>query len=243
MRTTTSLLAAAAVLAVSAAGSGTAGGAPAARRPGPPPLPPAGQFVRIIDNPWFPLEPGTVFAYRGEDEGTPARDVLRVTDRTKRIQGIRATVIDDRVFEHGRLVERTHDYYAQDRAGNVWYLGEDTATLKPDGRVESREGSFRAGRDGARGGVFMPAHPAPGDHGWQEYYVGHAQDHYTVLDRHTRVRTPAASSRRAMLIRETTPLEPGVVDHKVYVRGVGTVRERTVKGGDERFELVSVCHR
>jgi hypothetical protein len=45
-----------------------------------------------------------------------------------------------------------------------------------------------------------------------------------------------------MLIRETTPLEPGVVDHKVYVRGIGTVREETVKGGRERFELVSIRH-
>ena len=206
----------------------------------PPPLPPARDFVRTIDNPWFPLKPGTVLTYKGEDEGTPARDVLRVTHRTKRIQGIRATVIDDRVYEKGRLVERTHDYYAQDGSGNVWYLGEDTATLKPNGQVESREGSFRAGRDGAQAGIFMPADPTAGESGWQEYYVGHAQDRYTILGLHIKVRTPAVRSRRAMLVRETTPLEPDVVDHKVYVRGIGTVRERTVKGGNERYELVSV---
>jgi hypothetical protein len=85
-----------------------------ARLPPPPLLPPASHFVRMIDNPWFPLEPGTVLTYKGEDEGIRARDVLRVTHRTKRIQGIRATVILDRVFEKGRVVERTHDYYAQD---------------------------------------------------------------------------------------------------------------------------------
>jgi hypothetical protein len=209
----------------------------------PPKLPPASDFVRMIDNPWFPLKPGTVLTYKGEDEGTPASDVLRVTHRTKRIAGIRATVIDDRVYENGRLTERTHDWYAQDKAGNVWYLGEDTATLKRNGRVESTEGTWRAGRHGARAGIFMPAHPRAGDGGWQEYYKGHAQDRYRVLNLRTRVHTSAASSRHAMLIRETTPLEPGVVDHKVYVRGIGTVVEQTVTGGDERYRLVSVRRR
>jgi hypothetical protein len=213
-----------------------------AGQPAPPPLPPARDFVRTIDNAWFPLAPGTVLTYKGEDGGTPARDVLRVTHRIKRIQGIRATVVDDRVYENGHLAERTRDYYAQDRDGDVWYLGEDTATLKPNGKVESREGSFRAGRDGAQAGIFMPRHPSPGAGGWQEYYIGHAQDRYKVLNLHTRVRTPAVSSRHAMLVQETTPVEPGVVDHKVYVRGIGTVRERTVKGGNERFELVSARH-
>jgi hypothetical protein len=214
----------------------------ARRLPPPPPPPPASHFVRTIDNPWFPLKAGTVLTYKGEDEGTRARDVLRVTHRTKRIQGIRTTVILDRVLEKGRVVERTHDYYAQDRNGNVWYLGEDTATVRPNGKIESREGSFRAGRDGALGGIFMPAHPERGDRGWQEYLVGHAQDRFRILNRRTRVRTPAISSRHAMLVRETTPLEPGVVDHKIYVRGIGTVSERTVRGGNERYELVAVRH-
>jgi hypothetical protein len=229
--------------ALALAGCGTSTAEPTAggsKAQPPPPPPPGSAFVRTIDNPWFPLKPGTVYTSKGEDEGTPATDVFRVTHQTKTILGIRATVVDDRVIEKGRVVERTHDYYAQDRAGNVWYLGEDTATYKPDARVESREGTFRAGRDGARGGIFMPAHPRVGSGGWQEYYKGHAQDRFKVLGFDTRVSTPAASSSHAMLIRETTPLEPGVIDHKIYVRGIGTVREETVKGGNERYELVSV---
>ncbi|WP_156028217.1 hypothetical protein [Candidatus Solirubrobacter pratensis] len=242
-----SLLATAVLAALLAGGCGTA----AARhdtisastrgaRSGPPPLPPARDFVRIIDNPWFPLKPGTVLISEGEGEGIPARDVLRVTHRTKHIQGIRATVIDDRVYTRGHLAEHTHDYYAQDRHGNVWYLGEDTATLNPNGQVDSREGTWLTGRHGAKAGIFMPAHPKPGDAGWQEYYPGHAQDRYRILNQHTEVHTPAASSRQAMLIREITPLEPGVVDHKIYMRGIGTVREETVKGGNERYQLVSI---
>jgi hypothetical protein len=205
---------------------------------GPPALPSGSHFVRRVDNPWFPLIPGTVLTYKGEDEGVPARDVLRVTNRVEVIHGVRATVIDDRVYKNGRLAERTHDYYAQDRAGNVWYLGEDTATIN-QGRVTSREGTFRAGRNGARAGIFMPAHPRRGSSGWQEYYVGHAQDRFRVLDVHNRV-TVNGRTREGMLVQETTPIEPGVIDHKVYARGIGTVREETVKGGNERFVLASI---
>jgi hypothetical protein len=227
---------------LTAATLAAAAGCSSATADAPPTLPPGSQFVRTIDNPWFPLKPGTTMVYRGSDEGTPAKDVFRVTHRTKRILGITATVIDDRVYEHGRVSERTTDWYAQDRDGNVWYLGENTATLKPNGQIESREGTWRAGVDGAHAGIFMPADPRAGYRGQQEYYKGHAEDRFRILNLSTAVKTPAASSRRGMLIRETTPLEPGVVDHKVYVRGVGSVQEKTVKGGSEAYRLVSVRH-
>jgi hypothetical protein len=235
MRTTFTRLALAGLAACSASP------APAgATSPGPDPS----RFTHPVQNPWFPLRPGTVYTYRGEDEGTPARDVLRVTHATKTILGVRCTVVDDRVYKNGGLAERTTDWYAMDRDGTVWYFGERTATLDPrTGRVKSTDGSFQAGVDGARAGIYMPGHPRVGQTGTQEYYKGHAEDHFTIASFSTHVSTPAASSRHALLTREFTPLEPGVLDHKIYVRGVGTVREVTVKGGDERYELVSVRHR
>jgi hypothetical protein len=156
------------------------------------------------------------------------------------IQGIRATVIDDRVYLRGRLAERTKDWYAQDKTGNVWYLGEDTATLDARGNVKSTEGTWQAGVDGARAGIFMPAHPRVGQAGLQEYYKGHAEDQFKILSLTAHVRTPAASSRHALLTQETTRIEPGVIDHKTYVRGIGTVTEKTIKGGNEQLELVSI---
>jgi hypothetical protein len=57
---------------------------------------------------------------------------------------------------------------------------------------------------------------------------------------HARVSTPKLTSAAALLTEEWTPLEPGVLDHKFYVRGVGTVLEQTVRGGDERNALVSL---
>jgi hypothetical protein len=234
MRTTLSMLVAAGLLAGAASHVSTAA-PPQVKLPGP------GSFVSQIDNPWYPLRPGTVYVYRGADNREPSRDVLTVTHATKVIQGIRATVIDDRVYLRGRLAERTKDWYAQDKTGNVWYLGEDTATLDASGKVKSTEGTWQAGVHGARAGIFMPAHPRVGQTGLQEYYKGHAEDQFRILSLSAHVRTPAASSRQALLAQETTRIEPGVLDHKVYVRGIGTVTEKTVKGGNERLVLESIA--
>jgi hypothetical protein len=193
-----------------------------------------------IDNPWFPLSPGTTYIFNGFKDGQRGRDELTVTHRAQMIDGVRCAVIVDRLYLAGRLAERTTDWYAQDRAGNVWYLGEATAQLDGTGRVKTTDGSFQAGRDGARRGIFMPAHPRVGQSFAQESYPAHAEDHVTITDLNGHVKTPAISSRHAMVTTETTPLEPGTVDRKIYVRGVGTVREETIKGGSERLVLVAI---
>ena len=139
---------------------------------------------------------------------------------------------------NGHLEERTTDWYSQDAHGNVWYYGEQTAELDAHGKVTSTEGTWQAGVDGAKPGIFMPAHPRVGQSGRQEYYKGHAEDHFKVIGLFNTVspRGPA----NTVLIEETTPLEPGTVDHKLYVRGIGNVLEQTERGANERNELVSV---
>jgi hypothetical protein len=188
------------------------------------------RFVSRVDNPWYPLAPGTTLHYRGVKDGGPMTDVVTVTDATKRIVGARATVVRDRVYVHGRLSEDTLDWFAQDHKGNVWYLGEDTKELDARGRIKSREGSWQAGVNGARPGIIMPAHPRVGQTFRMEFESGHAEDWERIAD---------VSSRR-LRTEEWTPLEPGVLDNKYYVRGVGSVREVTVRGGHETLELVSV---
>jgi hypothetical protein len=200
----------------------------------------AGPFVPVVTNPWLPLLPGTTWTYRGRREGGPMREVVSVPRTVAVVDGVRCAVVRDRLYQAGRLAERTTDYYAQDRAGTVWYFGEDTAKLAASGVVRSRTGSWRAGVRGAKAGVFMPAHPRPGQTGRQESLAGQAEDHFRVLGLDASAHSPAVSSTHALLIREWTPLEPGVVDHRWYVKGVGTVREQTVRGGDELAVLVSV---
>jgi hypothetical protein len=196
-------------------------------------------FSAQVTNPWYPLKPGSVYVYRGVKDGEPSREVMTVTHRTKTIDGAPCVAVSDLLYLRGRLEERTTDFYTQDSKGNVWYFGENTAELDRQGRVKNRSGSWRAGVNGAKPGIFMFAHPRVGQSARQEYYKGQAEDHFQVLRLNVRVRVPFGSSRHALLTKEWTPLEPGVIDHKYYVRGIGTVLERTAKGPVERNELVS----
>jgi len=191
------------------------------------------KWAAHVTNPWFPLKPGTMFVYNGEKDGQSGHDVVTVTNRTKVIQGVRCTAVDDRLSVHGHLAERTTDWYAQDARGNVWYFGEDTAELNKAGKVTSREGTWEAGVDGARAGTFMPANPKVGQSFRQEYFKGHAEDHFAVV----------RISGGTLLTKEWTPLEPDTLDHKLYKRGTGLVKEETVKGGNERWALADVSHR
>ena len=211
--------------ALVSAGSGTAG------RPG---------FSAHVDNVWFPLRPGTVYRYRGVKDGKSSHETLTVTRRTAVIDGAPCVVVDDKLYLGGYLEERTTEWYSQDAKGNVWYFGENTAELDRRGRVTSTSGAWRAGRDGAKPGIYMVARPRVGHGAQQEFYKGQAEDHFSVVSLRVSVRVPWGHSSAALLTKEWTPLEPGVVDHKYYVRGVGTVLEQTVKGGDERNALVSV---
>jgi hypothetical protein len=199
----------------------------------------ANRFVATVDNPWFPLIPGSVYRYRGVKDGEPSREVMTVTYVKKKILGVPATAVRDDLYLSGRLEEQTTDWYAQERDGTVWYFGEDTRELDRRGRTKSTSGTWQAGKDGAKPGVFMPAHPRVGQSFRQEYLKGQAEDHFAVVTLGATVKVPAASSTSALRTREWTPLEPDVIDAKWYVRGIGTVLERTLKGGDERNTLVS----
>jgi hypothetical protein len=196
-------------------------------------------FSARVTNTWFPLKPGSTYVYRGSKDGKPSRDVMTVTHRTRNIDGAPCVVVRDLLYLRGRLEERTTDWYTQDAKGNVWYFGEKTAELDRNGKVTSTAGSWLAGVHGAIPGIFMFAVPKPGRSARQEFYKGQAEDHFEVLTMHTRVAVPYLTTRRAMLTKEWTPLEPGVIDHKYYVRGIGTVLEQSVKGPVERNELVS----
>ena len=201
-------------------------------------------FVSTVDNRYFPLEPGTTFRYEGvaEDGATPQTDVQVVTHRTRRIMGIPATVVQDTVSQNGRQVERTFDWYAQDRQGNVWYMGEDSRE-KHNGRFVRAGDSWTAGVDGAEPGIIMPGNPRPGDTYRQEYYPGHALDQARVLGSGGAVTVPNGSYETTLLTDETAPkLDAGVHEHKYYVAGVGDVKEQTVTGNHEEIRLVSVSH-
>jgi hypothetical protein len=197
-------------------------------------------FSPNVDNSLFPLKPGRTFVYTGTKDAKLALDLFVPSSRTRVIDGVRTRVVQDRLYLDNVLEERTRDYYAQDRCGNVWYFGEDTAELDRTGRVLDRSGSFHAGVDGAQPGVIMQAHPQLNRRFRQEWYRGEAEDTYVARDLSTPITVPAGSFRHALRTEEFTRLEPNVLDNKYYVQGIGEVKEVSVKGPLERLVLVEV---
>jgi hypothetical protein len=192
-------------------------------------------------NAYFPITPGLVTRLRGTDGGAHFREVVTVTDKTKVINGIEATTIRDILRRSdGTLAEKTRDWYADDDNGNVWYLGEHTATYDRHGHVRSREGSWQAGVNGARMGKIMTAHPVVTDAYRQEYLKGHAEDQAWIVQRGATVTVPAGTYSHVVRSLEWSRLEPRNVSVKFYAPGIGILTEHDMSGGSERFWLVSV---
>jgi len=197
-------------------------------------------FVSVIDNPYYPLEPGTTFIYEGESDGVPTREVVTVTKDTKVILGVTTTVVYHLAYEDGVLVEETYDWFAQDVDGNVWYFGEDTRELDENGNVISTEGSWEAGVNGAEPGIIMLADPKKGDKYAQEDAPDIAEDMAQVIGYEDNVCVSYGCFDNVLVTKEWSPLERGVVEYKYYAEGVGFIFSTMVKGGEEELELVRV---
>ncbi|HEU5455994.1 MAG TPA: hypothetical protein VFU85_09960, partial [Nocardioides sp.] len=195
-------------------------------------------FVEGIDNPFLPLEPGSRWVYKSG--GVDAETItVTVTDDTRVVQGVTTTVVRDVVRDSdGTVVEETFDWFAQDAAGNVWYFGEDTTEYDDRSRPD-HSGSWEAGIDGAQAGLVMPAQPRVGDGYQQENSPGLAEDRAEVLSVDESVNVEFGSFTDVVQTEDTSPLEPGLVEHKYYAPGVGLILEQTVLGGAERLELVA----
>jgi hypothetical protein len=200
-------------------------------------LPPPRNFVRYVDNTYLPFLPGTKWVYGSETPDGHERIRVKVLDRTRQIEGIRATVVRDTVRLEGALIEDTFDWYAQDRRGNVWYLGEATKEYE-DGVVVSTEGSWETGVDGAEAGVVMFAHPKVGQLYRQEYYAGHAEDMAKVLTLSTQAVTRSGHFTQVRMTEDTTPLDPATDELKFYAPGVGLVQEFDLSPEAGRTELL-----
>ena len=203
-----------------------------------PPIDPA-KFVGPIDNPLFPLVPGTTFIYEGQTVDGLEHDEFAVTHNTKTILGVACVEVHDVVTVAGKLIEDTLDWFAQDAAGNVWYFGENSKQIA-DGLVVGVEGSWAAGIDGAQPGIIMEAHPVVGDFYRQEFLLAEAEDLAQVssLDE-----TVTLANQQAFMhcvkTTETSPLEPDALENKLYAPGVGNVLVIDVTTG-ETAELVQV---
>ncbi len=188
-------------------------------------------FSGPINNPYLPLIPGSWWRYEGDGEEI----LVEVTDETKEIMGVTCTVVRDRVYEDGEIVEDTFDWFAQDDDGNVWYFGELSQEYE-NGELVSLEGSWEAGKDDAQPGILMLANPQVEDVYRQEFFLGDAEDMAKVvaLGEDT---TIGLGDFVTLVTEEWTPIEPDVRENKYYAMNIGTILERKPDTG-EQVELV-----
>ncbi|MEZ0470780.1 hypothetical protein [Luteimonas salinilitoris] len=210
-------------------------------------------------NPWYPLDIGNQWVYEsGDGKEIVAVEVL---DKTKQIQGVTCIVVNDRSFDDGRLVENTDDWFGHRRDGTVDYCGEisqDFGYFDGDDPQESElveiEGSWKAGRDGAKSGTLFPSMPVVGRIYRTEYAAGDAEDIVEVvstnygygvdpdLDRFVpqALAELMCPNHDCVVMRDTTPLEPGEFEHKYYAVGIGQFLE--VKPEEGEFAQLVDCN-
>jgi hypothetical protein len=194
-------------------------------------------FVTVVDNPYFPLTPGTTLIYEAHTSEGFEHHEFTVTHNTETILGVTCVQIHNPVTFEGQLTGDTLDYFAQDKAGNVWFFKDDSVGLS-DGRVVKVDG-WTAGVNGASPGIQAEAHSAIGDFYRQDFLLGTAEEVAQVLDLDTTVTVPAGTFQHCAKIEERTGLEPGELEHKFYCPGIGlTLRVDLVTG--DRLPLVEI---
>ena len=198
----------------------------------PPAPPPAEEMATLITNPWLPITPGTTLTYEGMTGDGFVHIESYVTHDIRRILGVDCTVVVVNEYVNGELKEQTVDWFAQDSAGNVWYMGEDVRDFE-DGVMVSTKGSWKAGVDGAAPGIAMPAEPIPGEFIASEYLPGVAQDQTEIIALEVPVKLADGTEHICLQTKEWSPLDPDEVEYKYYAPGTGLVKEGNVDGSDE----------
>ena len=193
--------------------------------------------VDVIDNPYMPLTVGSAWRFEGTANGDTEVTEIVVTADRKTIMGISAFVVRDTVRSDGDIVEDTDDWFTQDTAGNVWYLGEDSKEYE-NGTVVSNAGSWEAGVDGALPGIVMPATPHVGDVIRQEYSAGEAEDMMRIATVGGQLTVNGTVYRDVVTTTDWSPLEPDVIEEKAYAPGVGNIRETSIAGEVGESDLV-----
>lgn len=193
----------------------------------PTPSPDPGDFVGRVDNPWFPLKPGTAWTYDVSGSAGERTRTVSVSEGSQEIQGVATTVVHDVVTTtSGRVVSDATDYYAQDESGNVWWFG--------------RSGQWQAGVGGAEAGLMMAASPRVGDGYRVGYLVDVVEDRAEVISIDATADTAYGDYDQVLVTRDVSTLLPGVVRRDFFAEGVGLVFSDNIEGPEERIDLTSV---
>jgi len=193
-------------------------------------------FSSDIDNPFAPFHVGSHWVYEKDGEEGLEHIEIDVLDETREIQGVECRQVRDVVFVDGELVEHTIDYLAQHENGDVWYFGEIAQNFE-EGFLVDLDGSWIAGEEGAKAGIWVKAAPVTGDFFRQEWLATEAEDIVDVIDTDAPDAVPFDNGMPILKTRDFTPLEADAVEFKLYVPGVGLVLEIEPESG-EVLELI-----
>ncbi len=187
-------------------------------------------FSSTGSNKFLILEPGYQLVLSGGgDLGEENELTITVQDKTKVVDGIETRVVVERHVENGELVEVSRNYFAIcKQTSSMFYFGENVDNYV-DGKIDNHNGSWLVGEENARAGIIMPGTVLLGSKYQQETAPGVAMDRAQIVSMTKKVDTPAGTFDNVLKIKETTPLEPDVVDFKYYAAGIGLIQDGELK--------------
>lgn len=197
------------------------------------------EFTTEITNKYFTLPVGKKMVYEADTEEGVERIEIEIENTSRNILGVETITYRDKVYLDGVLVEDTKDYLAQDKQANVWYFGEDVNNYE-GGKLKDHAGSFIAGADGAKPGIWIKGDQIVGDSYKQEFYKGEAEDMRDVVAINQTVTTKLATYTDCVKVYDWTPLDSKSREHKYYCPEAGAlVLNENLEDG-KRAELIKV---
>ncbi len=197
----------------------------------------ASNFVKSIDNPYFPLVPGSTALFSGTSGTGKLIEQVTVSKKTRKIMNVTCVEVSSTLTVNDKLSENTINWYAQDKQGNVWLFGASVKKYNASGKVSSTAGTWQAGSKGALPGIVMQANPGADLTYRQDYYKGKAEDMAQVLSLSESVTGKSGSYTNVLEIKEWSPLHPDIVVNKWYAKGVGLIMSKMVQGGNQELQL------
>lgn len=188
----------------------------------------SGEFTSTGRNPYFILEPGYQLVLAGNEGRHTVRLEITVLNETRHVGDIETRVVEERETRDGVLAEVSRNYFAIcKRTNDVFYFGETTDEYR-DGKVVGHEGAWEAGKNHAQAGLMMPGTPLVGARFYQEIAPGEAMDRAEIISLRETLKTQAGNFVGCQKVEETSPLEPGEREYKLYAPGVGLIRDGTL---------------
>lgn len=182
-------------------------------------------FVSNGSNTFFILRPGYQLILEGMEDNIKVKVFITVTDKTKMIDGVETRIVEEEEYRNGKLAEVSKNYYAIDKLSNsVFYFGEDVDIVE-NNKIIGHEGSWLAGRDNAAFGLMMPGATLLDSRYYQEIAPGIAMDRAKIISENESLSTPAGTFTSCLMTEETSPLDLGVKEYKIYAPNIGLIRD------------------